>query len=160
MQVEIKEMSPDYNEEVARIIRSVLEEHGVNKPGTVFTDPATDDIYTLSIQPGAAYFVAFYGDQLAGACGIFPTALLPDGCVELVKLYVLKEFRRHGIGKKLIDRSITEAKRQGYRQIYLESMPELTKALDIYEKLGFRKLDHRLGNSGHFACDIWMVKDL
>lgn len=153
-------MYPEYNVELAALIRKVLEEHGVNKPGTVYTDPSTDDIYSLSIQPGAAYYVAFDGDKLVGGAGIFPTANLPHGCVELVKLYVLKDYRRYGIGRSLIDHAVLEAKRLGYQQIYLESMPELSKALDLYEHLGFRKLDHRMGQSGHFACNIWMLKEV
>lgn len=160
MNLEIKKISPEYNMELAALIRKVLEEHGVNKPGTVSTDPSTDDIYSLSIQPGASYYVAFDGDKLVGGAGIFPTANLPQGCVELVKLYVLKDYRRHGIGRSLIDHAVLEAKRLGFKQIYLESMPELSKALDLYENLGFRKLDHRMGQSGHFACNIWMLKEL
>jgi len=52
------------------------------------------------------------------------------------------------------------AKENGYTQVYLESMPELAKAVSIYEKVGFKALDHPLGNSGHDGCDIWMLKTL
>jgi putative acetyltransferase len=39
-------------------------------------------------------------------------------------------------------------------------MPELSKAVSIYEKQGFTKLGNPLGNSGHDGCDIWMLKTL
>ena len=29
-----------------------------------------------------------------------------------------------------------------------------------FEKVGFEKLNHSLGNSGHCGCDIWMLKKL
>jgi len=30
----------------------------------------------------------------------------------------------------------------------------------MYEKAGFRSINHPMGNSGHFGCDIWMLLDL
>ena len=48
----------------------------------------------------------------------------------------------------------------GYRQVYLETMPELSKAVSVYEKFGFRYLAGPMGNTGHFGCDVWMMKDL
>jgi putative acetyltransferase len=59
-----------------------------------------------------------------------------------------------------MEKSMTWAKENGYTQVYLESMPELSKAVSIYEKVGFKSLDHPLGNSGHCGCDIWMIKAL
>lgn len=31
--------------------------------------------------------------------------------------------------------------------------------VDMYEKAGFRYLSAPLGNSGHFACNLWMLKE-
>jgi putative acetyltransferase len=59
-----------------------------------------------------------------------------------------------------MEKSMSWAKSHGYTQVYLESMPELTKAISIYEKVGFKSLDGPLGNSGHCGCDIWMLKEL
>jgi putative acetyltransferase len=39
-------------------------------------------------------------------------------------------------------------------------MPELTKAVSIYENVGFTRIHQPLGNSGHGGCDIWMTKQL
>ena len=39
-------------------------------------------------------------------------------------------------------------------------MPELKLALRIYEKFGFEYLSAPIGNSGHFGCDLWMIKKL
>jgi putative acetyltransferase len=48
----------------------------------------------------------------------------------------------------------------GYTQVYLETMPELKKAVRVYEKFGFTYLTGPMGNSGHNGCDIWMIKTL
>ena len=95
-----------------------------------------------------------------GGCGIFPTENLPQGTCELVKLYLAKEARGTGLGKQLMEISLSWAKENGYTQVYLESMPELAKAVSIYEKVGFKPLENPLGNSGHCGCDIWMLKAL
>jgi putative acetyltransferase len=59
-----------------------------------------------------------------------------------------------------MEKCIDSARSLGYRQLYLESLPHFSKAVDIYEKLGFRTLAEPLGNSGHPSCNIWMLLDL
>ncbi len=156
----IRSIEPGDNVPVAQLIRKVLEEFGVDKPGTVYTDPTTDALFELFQQEGSGYWVVEENAEIFCACGLFLTTDLPDGCVEIVKLYVKKEARRKGLGFELLSRSIEAAREMGYKQVYLETMPELTQALDLYERAGFRQIDTRLGNSGHFSCNIWMIHDL
>ena len=158
---QLRPIKKNDNEELAKVIRSILKEHGVNRPGTVFTDPTTDHLFELfNSEPFAEYFVAVdENDAIIGGCGIYPTDGLPEGCVELVKLYLLKEFRGKGIGRDLMQVSIDAAKKN-FNAVYLETMPELSNALELYRDLGFKIIDSRLGESGHFSCDIWMLKEL
>jgi putative acetyltransferase len=148
------------NVEIAELIRTVFREFKIDKPGTVYFDSTTDDLYTLFRKPRSIYWIAEEGDRIIGGCGIYPTPGLPDGCAELVKLYLASDQRGKGIGRELLEKSIDSAKKLGYSRIYLESLPELGKAISIYEKAGFRFLPGPLGNSGHFGCNIWMIKDL
>ena len=158
--MQIRPIEPGDNVELAKVIRGALTEFGANKPGTVYFDPTTDALYELFRTPGSYYYVATIDQQVVGGCGIFPTNNLPDGTCELVKLYLAKEARGTGLGKQLMEESMRWAKANGYTQVYLESMPELAKAVSIYEKVGFKSLDGPLGNSGHCGCDIWMLKAL
>jgi len=158
--MQIRPIQPEDNEALAKVIRAALTEFGANKPGTVYFDPTTDALYELFRTPGSYYFVATIDQKVVGGCGIFPTDNLPEGTCELVKLYVAKEARGTGLGKELMEKSMSWAKSHGYSQVYLESMPELTKAVSIYEKVGFKSLNGPLGNSGHCGCDIWMLKSL
>ncbi|MBK9389694.1 MAG: GNAT family N-acetyltransferase [Bacteroidetes bacterium] len=148
------------NAEIAALIRKVFREFKIDRPGTVYFDPTTDDLYRLFKTPGSAYWIACDGDKIIGGCGIFPTPALPEGCAELVKFYLASEYRGKGIGRLLMGKSIESARMLGYKQIYLESMPELGKAISMYEKAGFKSIDHPMGQSGHFGCDIWMLMDL
>ena len=148
------------NEAIAKVIRAALTEFGANKPGTVFYDTTTDHLFELFQIPGAIYYIAELNSKLVGGAGIYPTKGLPDKTCELVKLYLHKDARGIGLGKQLLLKSMQWAKENGYEQVYLESMPELSKAVSIYENVGFKKIHHALGNSGHDGCDIWMIKNL
>jgi putative acetyltransferase len=148
------------NPVLAQIIRSALAEFGANKPGTVYFDDTTDHLFELFQQPGSFYQVAEDNGVLLGGAGIFPTTGLPTDYCELVKMYLSPSVRGTGLGGKLISVCLKNAKDLGYRHVYLETMPELRRAVSVYEKFGFRYLSGPLGNSGHFGCDVWMLKDL
>jgi putative acetyltransferase len=159
-QLHIRPIEQKDNVDLATVIRATLTEFGANKPGTVYFDPTTDALFELFRTPGSFYFIATIDNKVVGGCGIYPTENLPTGTCELVKLYLQTNARGTGLGKPLMEKAMLWAKKYGYNQIYLESMPELSKAVSIYEKVGFKRIDHPLGNSGHCGCDIWMTKDL
>jgi len=156
----IRLIKKEDNAELARIIRTVLTEFNAGKPGTVFFDPTTDNLFDLFSAPYAEYWVLELNGMIVGGSGVYPTLGLPDGCCELVKLYLLKEARGKGYGKRLIEQCFGSAKKFGFKQVYLETMPELKMAVGLYEKCGFNYLTRPLGKSGHFGCDLWMLKKL
>ncbi|RTL51991.1 MAG: GNAT family N-acetyltransferase [Sphingobacteriales bacterium] len=159
--ITIRFIQPKDNVALAKIIRSALEEFNANKPGTVYFDNSTDHLYELfTANKNAVYFVAESNGEILGGAGIYPTDGLPEGVCELVKMYLHKNARGKGTGRFLIGTCLQKAKGMGYRQVYLETMPELSKAVSVYEKFGFRYLDAAMGASGHTDCTIWMLKDL
>lgn len=158
--IQIRPIRPDDNAEIARIIRATLTEFGANHPGTVFTDPTTDDLYSIFGASGSFYHVATYGDRLLGGAGIFPSAGLPADTCELVKMYLVPEARSIGLGRKMIADGLVKARSLGYRHVYIETMPELSRAVEVYRRFGFRDLAGPLGNTGHFGCSVWMMLDL
>ena len=144
---------------LARAIRDTLTEHGAAKPGTAYYDAATDHLSALFARtPRSAYFVAEQAGAVLGGGGIFPTPGLPPDTVELVKLYLLPAARGRGVGKALINNCLQAARAAGYARVYLETMPELTQAVPLYEQLGFTYLPQPLGDSGHFGCQLWMLR--
>ena len=160
MPITFRTIQASDNEQLAKIIRTSLEEFKVSRTGTVYSDPKTDNLFKLFQTEGSIYFVAEEDGQLLGGSGIYPTEGLPEGCAELVKFYLSGSARGKGIGKQLLEKSFESARQLGYHQLYLESFPELAQAVGMYEKAGFKALDAALGNSGHFACNIWMLKTL
>jgi len=156
----VRAIEKEDNPEIAAIIRAVLTEFKANKPGTVYYDPTTDDLYNLFSKELSAYWVLTGDGDIVGGSGIFPTEGLPAGCCELVKLYLLPEARGKGYGKLLIEQCFESARKAGFKEVYLETMPELKMAVGLYERCGFDYLSGPLGNSGHFGCDLWMLKTL
>ena len=158
--IQLRKIEISDNKAIAIIIRSVLAEFNANKPGTVYYDPTTDDLFTLFQKMNSIYWIAEYDGEIVGGAGVYPTEALPEGCCELVKLYLSSAARGTGLGKALIEQCFASARELGYTKMYLETMPELSTAVGLYEKVGFSYLCGPLGNSGHFGCDIWMVKEL
>ena len=158
--IDIRQIQETDSPSIAIIIRNSLAEFGANKPGTVFYDPTTDNLFALFQTKGSVYFIAELNGVIVGGAGIFPTDALPGGYCELVKMYLKSEVRDMGLGRHLINKCLQWAKENNYTHCYLETMPELRKAVSVYEKFGFTYLDGPMGNSGHFGCDVWMVKKL
>ncbi len=150
----------DDNAALASMIRQVFEEHETPQCGTVYSDPTTDNLFALFNAPGSVLWIAELDGKAMGCCGIYPTEGLDKHCAELVKYYLAKEARGRGVGRRLMEKCILSAREMGYRELYLESMPQFSRAVRIYEKLGFRELSKPLGNSGHTTCSIWMLLDL
>ncbi len=159
--IEIRPIQFSDNAAMARIIRNSLEEFGAARPGTVYFDESTDHLFELfQSTPLSAYFVAVKDGALVGGAGIFPTEGLPGTTCELVKMYLSPKVRGMGLGRFMIDRCLQKAKENGFDSVYLETMPELKKAVSVYEKFGFAYLNGPMGNSGHNGCGIWMLKNL
>ncbi|RZL17912.1 MAG: GNAT family N-acetyltransferase [Pedobacter sp.] len=160
MAIIIRNIVKEDNSGIAELIRKVFREFKIDKPGTVYFDPTTDRLYEYFRQTGSVYWIAEEDGELLGACGIYPTEGLPQGYAELVKFYLSEEVRGKGIGHQLMEQSLNSAKELGYTDIYLESFPELEKAISMYLRSGFEFIDKPLGNSGHYACNVWMAKKL
>ena len=156
----IRKIEKTDNPLLAKIIRKTFEEYGAPTQGTVYSDPATDDLYQLFGTGKSVLWVALEAGNIAGCCGIYPTKGLPENCAELVKFYLSPKSRKKGIGRALMAKSIEFARLFGYTKLYLESLPHFRDAIHLYEKQGFRRLTEPLGESGHYACNIWMIKDL
>ena len=159
--MKIRSIKQSDNLELAKIIRATLTEFGANHPGTVYYDSSTDALFELFQTPQSVYYVAETEEgKIVGGGGIFPTDGLPKDTCELVKMYLLPEERGKGLGGLIIEKCLQTAKELNFRRIYIESMPELEQALKVYERFGFKYLSAPMGDSGHFGCELWMIKFL
>jgi putative acetyltransferase len=160
MEITYRKVQSQDNPFLAKMIRGVIEEFDAPKTGTVYADKSTDDLFELFQEKNSILWVAELNNEAVGCCGIFPTKGLENGVCELVKFYISDKVRGKGIGKELMLKSIASAKDMGYSHIYLESLPHFSKAIQMYEESGFKKLSTPQGNSGHTSCNVWMLKEL
>lgn len=148
------------NPQVADVIRKVSAEYGLTADrGYGVADPTLDDMYSVYNQNEAAYWVIEHRGEIVGGGGFAPLAGEPNVC-ELQKMYFLPQTRGHGLAKRIVALSLQLAKQLGYQQCYLETTECLREAVGLYEKLGFEHLDAPLGQTGHDACEVVMLKVL
>ncbi len=157
----IRNIESKDNAAVAMIAKTAFVELGAPLKNTVYDDPRTDTLYEqFAHRTDAAYFVIEDEGQVLGGCGFYPTEGLPEGVAEVVKFYFSPALRGKGMGKEILGRVEQSAREAGYQYLYLESFPEFSKAVGMYEKAGFQHLPQRMGRSRHTATTIHMIKDI
>jgi ribosomal protein S18 acetylase RimI-like enzyme len=76
------------------------------------------------------------------------------GVYKLVKMAVDSVYHGQGIGRKLLKHCIAEAEKKNAEKIFLFSNSQLTTALKMYEKYGFRNV--AVTDSPMLTADIKM----
>jgi len=156
----IRSISEADNISIARLIRTVMPEFGAGGAGFAIQDPEVDDMHKAYDTLYSAYFVCEEDGKIIGAGGVAPLAGAAEEICELKKMYFLREGRGRGLGLKLLSKCLITAKEMGYGKCYIETFNTMMDAIKLYEKNGFHKIDGPLGNTGHFACDIFYLKEL
>lgn len=160
MNLEIVRVSALHDAELCNVIKRVGAEYGAVGEGFGPSDAEVENMsrfYTEENQ--SLYLVALLDGKLVGGCGLAPFTPGSDTC-ELKKLFLLKESRGLGLGKKLSEMCLDFAKQKGFRQCYLDTLTNMTSAVRLYEKLGFEHLTKPLEGTLHNGCDVWMLKQL
>ncbi len=84
--------------------------------------------------PQGVLLLALDGGQAAGCIGLRPLA---EKFCEMKRLYVRPAWRSTGLGKRLAQSVIEEARRAGHRFMRLDTLPSMTSARNLYAALGF-----------------------
>jgi len=148
------------NAAIAAIIRSVMPEFGADGPGFAIHDKEVDDMADAYAHPGCAYFVVERDGRVCGGGGIAPLDDPEPGICELRKMYFLPELRGLGAGRALITTCLDSARNLGYRRCYLETLTGMNAAQKLYEAQGFARIAKALGNTGHFGCNRFYLREL
>ncbi len=78
-----------------------------------------------------------------------------DGVFELAKMAVDESFQGRQIGKRLGEAALDWARKQGAREVFLESNRRLATALALYQRLGFQEVT--LNQTPYARADIRMA---
>ena len=156
----IRPIEKSDNEQIASVIRKVLIDLGVPKVGTAYADTALDILYETYDKPKATYLVVEDNGKIIGGAGIAQLDNYDGPVCELQKMYFLEEARGKGIGTEMMTRCLDEARKFGFDQCYIETMPYMKAAQKLYQRAGFDYIDGSLGDTGHFSCPVHMLLDL
>ncbi|MAM18919.1 MAG: GNAT family N-acetyltransferase [Christiangramia sp.] len=156
----IREIQAEDNQQVRSLIREVLVEMGVPKVGTAYEDRSLDDMTKTYNAPKMAYFIVEENGKVIGSAGIAPLTGLEEEYCELQKMYFLPEARGRGIGMEMMQHCLDFAREQGFQKCYIETLPYMENARKLYRKTGFESVEKPLGNTGHYNCTVFLVKDL
>ncbi|OOQ59090.1 bifunctional helix-turn-helix transcriptional regulator/GNAT family N-acetyltransferase [Mucilaginibacter pedocola] len=89
------------------------------------------------LDKGGHIFIAIYNGEPVGACALIK---MNDEMFELAKMAVSPKAKGLGIGYLLGQACINKAKAMGATKLYLESNTILKPAINLYHKLGFKKV--------------------
>jgi len=156
----IREIQKGDNPVIEQIIKAIFPEFNLPLVGTAFEDVETPRMFESYQGEKEVYFVVEANAVVLGGGGIKPLKGFEKDICELQKVYFPPEARGKGYGKMIFDRCLDAARDFGYKQCYLESASQMEVAVNMYEKAGYKHLEGPLGETGHFSCGVWMIKDL
>lgn len=138
-------------------MKEVLELYFNSKQCALELSDATDNFFFLEEEGVAKGYIRINSKK---ACPL--ESLQNKKCIELVRLYVLKEFHGTGVANQLMDFATDFARQNGFNIMYLSVWEYNFRARGFYEKNGFInsgiKNDFPLGSTPQ--TDYWFVKEL
>lgn len=148
------------NPAVARLIREVMTEYQCVGEGYSINDSEVDQMFETYHLPRSCYYVITNQGKILGGAGIGPLANGDPEICELKKMYFYPELRGLGLGRKLLEMLLEDARQFDYKKCYLETVERMWQANSLYNKMGFKKLKAQMGNTGHGACEVFYASDL
>jgi ribosomal protein S18 acetylase RimI-like enzyme len=85
--------------------------------------------------PGGELLLAKRGDHVLGCIAL--KALAPPRVAEIKRLFVRPQARGAGVAKALVTEMLKIAGNCGYREVKLDTLPEMTAAVALYKSFGF-----------------------
>lgn len=103
-----------------------------------------------------------------GSLRLALTDAVPAGCVavrpldvdicEMKRLYVKPDQRRSGLGRRLVDVALQDARRIGYGVMRLDTLSTMTAAIALYRSVGFRTIpayyDNPIESAVYLECSL------
>lgn len=158
--VSIRPIQPGDDAAVAEIVRTVLLEFGCSGEGFAGSDPELEQMSRHYPGGDARFFVLVQGGGIVGCGGFSRLRGADPRTCELQKMYFRPRIRGQGLGRRFLAFLLAQMRQAGYRQVYLETVPQMLAARHLYEAFGFRLLRSPLGSTGHHHCDCPYILEL
>lgn len=151
-QVETRE----HIEEVKRLLREYEASLGINLCFQDF-EREVAELPGEYAPPGGRLLLALDTDQAVGCVAL---RRIDDGTCEMKRLYLRPGFRGRGAGRLLAAAIIDEARKIGYRKMWLDTLPSMREAAALYESLGFGRIEPYYHNPIQGAIFMELKLDL
>ena len=96
-------------------------------------------------------------DEMDAVHGMLGVVRIDPDTLELRKIYLSSTARGGGHGRALLDEAIAFAREIGCRRVVLETSSRLERAIQLYERAGFRP---EPGDTRSCSCDVRLVLEL
>ena len=106
-------------------------------------DSELEELPGVYARPDGAILLALFGGEIAGCVAFRP---IGEGICELKRLYVKPVYRSKGIGRRLVEEIIEEARMAGYTAMRLDTIPSMIAANALYGLLGFIEIEPYVHN--------------
>jgi putative acetyltransferase len=122
-------------------IRSLFEDYQTDLGVDLGFQGFTDELLNLPgdyAEPGGALLLALVDGVPAGCCALRP---LPNtdhlNACEMKRLFVRRAFRGFGLGRQLVEHTMTLAHLAGYTTMLLDTLSDMEAARALYQEAGF-----------------------
>ena len=110
------------------------------------------------LQEGGHIFMAYAEGEAVGCVALIP---MKDGLYELSKMAVSPHLRGRGLGRRLLQHALEQAKHLGVKSLFLGSNTRLKNAIHLYESVGFRHVKpETLPPMPYSRADVFMEMPL
>jgi putative acetyltransferase len=137
-----------------------LNEEWINRHFTL----EAKDIQTLGdpetsiLRKGGHIFMVYADEKPVGCVALMP---MGSGVYELSKMAVSPHLRGQGIGRRLLEHAVAQAKLIGAKSLFLGSSTKLPNAVHLYESVGFRHVPpETLPPNPYTRANVFMEMDL
>ena len=143
---EIRPFQPQDQREARALILAGLAEHW----GELDPQRNSDLDEIGRSYAGGLFLVAWQADRIIGTGALMPGEI---GSAQVVRMSVAKPMRRRGVGRRILQRLIDEAKLMGVCELVLETTADWQEAIAFYQRLGFQPT-HQADGDFYFRMEI------
>ena len=139
-ELKIRKYQPADRGACRRLWRELTEWHR-----QIYQDPSIggahpEDLFDKHLEEVGAdrLWVAVLGSEVVGLIGL----VVKKGEAEIEPLIVSQPYRRRGVGRRLVEAAVAEARRLGVRLISVKPVARNVEAMRFFHRQGFKTLGH------------------
>jgi putative acetyltransferase len=145
--------------QLIHLTKKIWSEFGFDKnhPDAPLFESELRRTYEIYSAKKSAYFILEHKNKIVGGAGYAPLTGATGKICELKGMYLSNQTRGLGLGASLLQYVLNAAKKEGFKQCYLETMDYMHGANSLYQKTGFKRLKKPRGKTGHTWTNRWYI---